>query len=269
MLTLWQDLRFAARVLKKNPGFTAVAVLAVALGVGANTTIFSAVNALMLRPFSFPNTDRLVMAWERGVDGSFQRGSVSPGNYAEWREQTTAFEQLAAYHPQFFNLTEGDQPERLAGARVTPNLFRVLASRAERGRTFTDEEGRPGSEGVVLLRHSLWRERFGADPGIVGRQVQLNGRPLTVVGVAAPEFHGAEWALGMKFWAPLMIKQHLGGGTNNWINARGSHWLEVFGRLKPGVTEEQASAALTSVAARLEAEYPEARNKNVRVLVIE
>ncbi|HEX8187722.1 MAG TPA: ABC transporter permease, partial [Pyrinomonadaceae bacterium] len=162
-MTLFQDLNFAARMLWKNPGFTAVAVLAVALGVGANTTIFSVVNALLLRPFAYETTQRVVMVWERGVDQANNRNSVAPANYLDWRDQTKSFEELAAYNQQHFSLNEGEQPERVPGARVTPSLFRVLAAHAERGRTFGEEDGRPGADPVVLIRHSLWRERFGAD----------------------------------------------------------------------------------------------------------
>ncbi|HEV3469186.1 MAG TPA: ABC transporter permease [Pyrinomonadaceae bacterium] len=248
MLTLWQDLRFAARVLRTNPGFTAVAVLALALGVGANTTIFSAVNALLLRPFSYPNTDRVVMVWERGVDGSFQRGSVSPANYAEWGAQTTAFEQLAAYHPQFFNLTEGDQPERLAGVRVTPNLFSVLGVAAERGRTFTPEEGEAGREQVALVKHTLWQRRFGSDPDIVGKTVRLDGKSYTVVGVLPRDFD-FPWA-SSELWVPVAFDAK---ERQN----RFSHYLQVAGLLKPGATPEQAHAEVSAVAERLRALYPD------------
>ncbi|HEX7957645.1 MAG TPA: ABC transporter permease, partial [Pyrinomonadaceae bacterium] len=204
MTTLLRDLSFAARMLWKNPGFTAVAVLAVALGVGANTTIFSCVNALLLRPFAYETTDRVVMVWESSISETNNRNSVSPANYHDWRGQTKAFEELAAYSQQHFSLNEGDQPERVPGARVTPNLFRVLAVHAEHGRTFKDEEGAPGSDDVVLVKHSLWRDRFGSDPDLVGKTVRVDGRPHTVVGVMPEEF---DFPLNAsQVWAPLSFE---------------------------------------------------------------
>jgi len=248
MMSLWQDLRFAARVLRKNPGFTAVAVLAVALGVGANTTIFSAVNALLLKPFSYPNTDRLVMVWEKGLDGSFQRGSVSPANYAEWRQQTNSFDQLAAYHPQFFNLTEGDQPERIAGVKVTPNLFAALGVDAERGRTFAAEEGEAGREQVALVKHSLWQRRFGSDPDFVGKTVRLDGKTYTVVGIMPKDFD-FPWGTS-ELWVPLAFTAEEGRN-------RFSHYLQVAGLLKPGASAEQAHAEVGAVAERLRRQHPD------------
>jgi putative ABC transport system permease protein len=242
MLSFWQDLRFAGRMLRKNPGFTAVAVLAVALGVGANTTIFSCVNALLLEPFSLPNTDRLVMAWERGADGSFQRGSVSAGNYFEWRDQTTSFEQLAAYSTQHFNLTEGDQPERLAGARVTPNLFAALGARAARGRTFAAEEGEPGRAQVALVKHDLWQRRFNADPALVGRDIRLDGKTYTVVGVMPADFDFP--VNGSELWVPLAFTPQEARNFNN-------HYLKIVGLLKEGATLEQAHADVVAAAERL------------------
>ena len=248
MLSLWQDLRFAARVLVKNPGFTAVAVLAVALGVGANTTIFSAVNALLLRPFSFPNTDRVLMVWEKSLDATFLRGSVAPGNYWDWRAEARSFEHLAAYQPQFFNLTDGDQPERLAGARVTPNLFAVLGVSAERGRAFAEEEAEPGREQVALVKRSVWQRRFGSDPGLVGKSVRLDGRQFTVVGIMPDDFD-FPWS-STELWVPLApdAKERAN---------RDSHYLQVAGLLRPGATIEQARAEVAAVAERSRGLHPD------------
>jgi putative ABC transport system permease protein len=247
-MTLWRDLGYAARTLWKNPGFTAVAVLAVALGVGANTMIFSVVNALLLRPFAYETTPRNVMVWERGVEQTNQRNSVAPANYHDWREQTRAFEELAAYNPQHFSLNEGDQPERVPGASVTPSLFRVLAARAERGRTFTEEEGRPGADPVVLITHRLWHERFGADPDIVGRTVRIDNRPRTVVGIMPDDF---DFPLNAcQVWAPLAFDAED-------VQNRGNHYLQVVGLLRPGVTVAQADAEVRAVAERARALYPD------------
>ena len=247
-MTLWRDLGFAARMLWKNPGFTAVAVLAVALGVGANTTIFSVVNALLLRPFAYETTPRVVMVWERGVDQTNNRNSVAPANYLDWREQTRVFEELAAYSQQHFSLNEGEQPERVPGASVTPSLFRVLAASAERGRTFSEEEGRPGADPVVLIKHSLWRERFGSDPDIVGRAVRIDNRPRTVVGVMPDEF---EFPLNAcQVWAPMAFDAE---DAQN----RGNHFLQVVGLMRPGVTVGQADAEVRAVAERARTLYPD------------
>jgi putative ABC transport system permease protein len=247
-MTLFRDISFAARMLWKNPGFTAVAVLAVALGVGANTTIFSVVNALLLRPFAYETTPRAVMVWERGVDETNGRNSVAPANYLDWRDQTKVFEELAAYGQQHFSLNEGEQPERVPGASVTPSLFRVLAARAERGRTFTEEEGRPGADPVVLISHGLWRERFGADPDIVGRTVRIDNRPRTVVGVMPEEYDFPVNAC--QVWAPLAFDAE---DAQN----RGNHYLQVVGLMRPGVTVAQADAEVRAVAERARTLYPD------------
>jgi len=248
MTTIWRDVRYAARMLWKSPGFTAVAVLAVALGVGANTTIFSCVNALLLRPFAYETTDRAVMVWERGIDRAGSRNSVAPANYLDWRDQTRVFEELAAYSQQHFSLNEGDRPERVPGARVTPSLFRVLAVRAERGRTFTEEEGQAGANPVVLIKHSLWRERFGSDPDIVGKSVRVDGRDRTVVGVMPQDF---DFPLnGGELWAPLSFEPK---EAQNRFN----HYLQVVGLLRPGVSVEQADAEVRGVAERARQLYPD------------
>ena len=260
MNTLWRDLSYAARTLWKSPGFTAVAVLAVALGVGANTTIFSCVNALLLRPFSFETTDRAVMIWERSLDDRYEHSSVAPANYFDWREQTKVFEELAAYNQQHFNLSEGEQPERVAGARVTPNLFRVLAVRAERGRTFLDEEGEPGRDQVALLKRTLWERRFGSDPDIVGKTVRVDGRPYTVVGVMPADY---DFPLnGGEIWTPRSFDQKE-------RHSRGNHYLQVVGLLRPGVTKEQAAAEVSAVSERARALYPDTnagRTSNLETL---
>ena len=235
-------------MLWKNPGFTAVAVLAVALGVGANTTIFSVVNALLLRPFAYETTERVVMVWERGVDEVSNRNSVAPANYFDWRDQTRVFEELAAYSQQHLSINEGEQPERVPSAVVTPSLFRVLAARAERGRTFTEEEGRPGADPVVLIKHSLWRERFGSDPDIVGRTVRIDNLPRTVVGVMPDEF---DFPLNAcQVWMPFAFDA-------DDLQDRRNHYLQVVGLMRPGVSVAQADAEVRAVAERARTLYPD------------
>ncbi|HEX8651888.1 MAG TPA: ABC transporter permease [Pyrinomonadaceae bacterium] len=248
MGTLLQDLRYGLRMLAKWPGFTAIAVLAIALGIGANTTIFSCVNALLLHPFSFGNQERLMMIWERNLEAGFKRGSVAPANYAVWRDENHVFEQMVAYQQMHFNLNEGDQPERIAGSLVTPNFFTVLAASAAQGRVFTAEEAEPGREQVLLVKHSLWERRFGSDPNLVGKSLTLGGKSFTVVGIMPPDFDFP--ANGGELWAPLAMDAKELADRNN-------HYLHVLGLLKPGVTAAQAQSELTAIAARLQQQYPE------------
>jgi putative ABC transport system permease protein len=248
MGTLWQDLRFGARMLRRNPGFTLVAVVALALGIGVNTMIFSCVKALLLRPFDFSTGDRLVMVWGRNLAAGIQRSSVSPGSFNEWRARAGSFEELVTYSNTYFNLTEGDQPERVTGARVTPNFFKALGVKPERGRAFLPEDGEEGRNAVVLVKHSLWERRFGSDPSLVGRSISLDGKPHTVVGVMPKDF---EFPMnGSELWAPIAFTPK--EASNHYL-----HYLQVFGLLKPGATVEQAQAEMTAIAERQQQEHPD------------
>ena len=248
MGTLLQDLRYAFRMLVKKPGFTAIAVLAIALGIGTNTTIFSSVNALLLHPFNFSTQDRLVMLWEQNLEVGNRRGSVSPGNYADWRDRNHVFEETAAFSQHHFNLTEGETPERVAGAQVTPNFFKALDVKSEMGRTFSKEEGEKGREQVVLLKHSLWQRRFAGDKEIVGKSVRLDGKSYTVVGVMPEDF---EFPLNSsEVWVPLAFDPKEAAERNN-------HYLQVMGLLKAGATKEQAQAELRAIAEHNQQQYPE------------
>jgi putative ABC transport system permease protein len=242
-----QDLRYALRILWKNSGFTSVAVLALALGIGANTTIFSAFNALLLRPFNFPDPDSLVVLWERPPNTT-ARHSNAPANFLAVREQNTVFSHLAIYNNNSLNLTEGDRPERLEVAAVSPALFDALGARAALGRTFRAEEEQEGRDQVVILTHDFWRRRYATDPGVVNRTLQLNGRPYTVVGVMPEDFNFPP--TGNDILIPFTI-------TDKAREERGNHYARVMGRLKPGVTGAQADAELAAIAGRLTAQYPE------------
>jgi putative ABC transport system permease protein len=247
MGTVLQDLRYALRILWKNPGFTAVAVVALALGIGANTTIFSAFNALLLKPFSFPDPDSLVVVWERPPKTS-TRNSVAPANFISVREQNTVFSHLAIYNNNSLNLTEGDKPERLEVAVVSPSLFDALGVRAAHGRTFAAEEEQDGRDKVVILTHDFWRRRYATDPAVVNRTLMLNGQPYTVVGVMAEDFNFPP--TGNDILIPFTINDKVRG-------ERGNHYVRMMGRLKPGITQAQADAELAAIAARLEAQYPD------------
>jgi predicted permease len=272
MRTYLKDVRFGLRVLWKSKAFTAVAVLTLALGIGVNTAIFSGVSAFVLRPLSgISEPEGLLSLFEAPIDGRGGYNDFSYPDYKDYLERTDVFEGVEAN--TMVQAAIGDERERTDvdwGQMVTGNFFDVMRAKMQLGRGFLPEEGStPNTHPVVVLSHDLWRTRFNSDSSIVGKTVQLNGHPFTVVGVADQEFTGSKWALGMKFWVPLMMKQQVTGGSGDWQTQRGNHWLELMGRLKPGVTKQQAASSLTAVAARLEGEYPEARNKNVQVLVVE
>jgi putative ABC transport system permease protein len=241
-------MRYAARMLLKRPGVTLVAALAMALGIGANTTIFSTVHALILKPFSFARQEQLAVVWEQNLAVGSVRGAVAPGNFIDWREQNQTCEQLVAIEQYNFDLADGDQPERFAGYRVTAGFFDALSATAAYGRTFLPEEYEAGHENVVALKHSFWQERFGADPRIVGRTLAINGKSFTVVGVMPPEFNYPY--RGGQMWTPLVFN-HMQRTDRRWHN------LEVMGLLKPGVGIEQAQADLGEIARRAQTEFPE------------
>jgi macrolide transport system ATP-binding/permease protein len=273
MRTYFKDVRFGLRVLWKSKGFTAVAVLTLALGIGVNTAIFSGVSAFVLRQLpGVSEPEGLVSLFEAPVvSGRGGFNNFSYPDYKDYVERTDVFEGVQAN--TMVQAAIGADRERTDvdwGQLVSGNFFDVMRAKMALGRGFLPEEDKtPGTHPVVVLSHDLWRTRFDSDRSIVGKTVQLNGHPFTVVGVANEEFTGSKWALGMKFWVPLMIKQQVMSGSDAWITQRGNHWLELMGRLKPGVTRDQAASALTAVAMRLESEYPEERNKNVRVQVLE
>ncbi len=245
---LLQDLRYGFRMLLKHPGFTIVAVLAIALGIGANTTIFSCVNALLLQPFSFANQERLMAVWERLPETGIRRGSVAPGNYADWRDRNQVFEQMTAISKRAFNLTEGDQPERVSGSRVTPSFFTVLGVKPSHGRAFTEEEGQLGHEQVALVKQSLWERRFASDPNLIGKQIKVDGKSYTVIGILPQDFN---YPLnGSELWIPLVFdaKEQV---------ERGNHYLEILGLLKPGITKAHAQAEIDAISLQAQQQFPE------------
>jgi putative ABC transport system permease protein len=248
MERLIQDVRYGVRMLWKRPGFTAVVVLTLALGVGANTAIFSVVNAVLLRPLPYRNAERLV--WVAGnVRGGTARASVSPPDYVDYRAQNTVFEEFAASTtvPNAVNLTGAGEPERLTGSRVTANYFRAFGVEPALGRVFLADEERAGPESVAVLSDGLWKRRFGGDPSVVGKSLTLDGRAVTVVGVAPPEF---QYPAGAELWLPLDF-------DDPEMKMRAAHFLRPIGLLKEGVTLEQARAETDLIARRLEEQYPE------------
>jgi putative ABC transport system permease protein len=261
--TFFQDIRYGARVLAKNSGFTAVAVLTLALGIGANTAIFSVINELLLRPLPFPGAERIVMVWERRVtpEGSSQN-TTSRFNFLGWREQSTAFEALAAFSDQRLGLTGGGEPEEISVQFTNPELFRILGVEPLLGRGLTPEDARPDAPKVAVLSHGLWRRRFGGDPQLIGKAITLNGAPFTVAGVL-PE--GFQWHIRTMSGTgkPAEIWTVLSMPTEGEAASKG-RFLSVVARLKPGVSFERAQAEMKTIAARLEVDEP-AYNKGVTV----
>ena len=244
-----QDLRYAVRVLRKNPGFTLVAILTLALGIGATTAIFSVVNGVVLRPLPYAAADRLVVIWGNlrrpGLDGL----PASAGEYVDYRDRTRAFDFVAAYDSDGFNLTGSGDPERIEGAVVTPTLFPLLGVSAQIGRTFLAEEERPGREQVVVLSHGLWTRRFHADPTIVGRAVVLDGKPVQVVGVMPAGFRFP--STSTEIWKPILLDADAVSEDN-----RGSHGFTVLARLRAGVPVERGQADLDAVTATFKEAHP-------------
>ena len=253
MNTLIRDLRYGIRLLSKNPGVTAIAVLTLALGIGANTAIFSFTDAILLRPLDFKNVDRLVMVWT-GSRGTFDRENVSPADYVDWKNQNNAFEYLTAINWWDVNLTGSGEPERVQGFEVSPDFFKALDEQPVSGRTFVPEEDQPGRNQVVVLSYDLWQRRFALDPNIVGQTIMLDGRGFTVVGVMPKDF---EWPTTAELWTPLVL-------SNEDLSSRARHYLRVMGRIKPDVTLAQADAEMNVIARRLEQQYPDT-NKNLGV----
>ena len=241
MSTLLQDLRYGLRMLAKNPGLTVVAVVALALGIGVNSSIFSVVNALLLHPFPFQHLDRLVTVWETAPKQNEYRIAPAPANFRDWREQSHSFEELAAGHGWEVNVTGTGVAERVDGFQVTPDFFPLLGMRAQLGRTISSADFEAGHTSVVVVSYGFWQQRLGATPGVVGSQVRLNGLDFTVIGVMPRDF---EYPMGIDVWGPLDL------GPAEQANRTG-HYLRVIGRLKPEVSLAQGQADLQAIASRL------------------
>ncbi|MFL6277890.1 MAG: ABC transporter permease [Blastocatellia bacterium] len=250
MEILWHDLRFAIRTLLKKPGFTFVLVLALALGIGANTAIFSVVNAVLLRPLPYKQADRLVWIWGTDPKDDIDHEVASPPDYNDWKTQGQSFEEMGAFANTRLTLTGSGEPERYDGAFVTDGFFEVLGVPAARGRTFTPDEDKPNGPRVIILSHGLWQRRFGGDPNVIGQSITINGNPFTVVGVMPAHFKHPrpESNRNAEMWLPLQIDYAKAG--------RRSDSLGVIARLKPGLAIEQARAEMTTIAAQLEQQYP-------------
>src|SRR6185369_13530493 len=222
-----------------------VAVITLALGIGANTTIFSFVNGILLRSLPYPQPERLVVLDETALRRGITSMGVSYPNYLDWREQNRVFEDIAAYDTSSLALTGSGEPEQLQGAEIAHGLFEILRVAPLMGRTFTEEEDRPKHDTVVILSHGLWQRRFGGDPGVIGQTILLNARPFTVIAVMPPDFRFPEVS---EYWVPL--------GLDTQMYTRNDHGLEAVARLKDGVSIARARAEMSDLAERIEQQNP-------------
>ena len=242
MNTIWQDLRYGVRMLAKNPGFTMLGVITLALGIGANTAIFSVVNAVLLRSLPYANPDELVRVYGiKGIDAPESRFPFSPALYLHLKAHTNSLNDVAALSNKGWaaNLTNSGEPERLQGFQISANLFSLLGVNAQFGRTFSTEEDQPGSEHVVVISHDLWQRRFGGDRSVLSHSLTLNNEPYTVIGVLPSDFR---FYTNTDVWTPLAfdVKE---------ANEQNSRYLDVFARRKPGFSIEQAAADTDQVTA--------------------
>jgi len=251
MEILWHDLRFALRTLIKKPGYTFVLILALALGIGANTAIFSVVNAVLFRPLPYKNAERLVWIWSTNPRNDIEFEVASAPDYNDWKTQNQSFEEMGAFVSTRLTLTSNGEPERYDGAYVSDGFFEVLDAQPIIGRTFTPEENKPNSAHVIVLSHGLWQRRFGGDPKIVGDAITINGSPYTVVGIMPAVFKHPrpEANRQAEMWIPLQVDYAKAG--------RRGDYLGVIARLKPNVAIEQSRAEIKTIAAQLEQQYPD------------
>jgi putative ABC transport system permease protein len=250
MHSLIQDLRYALRQLRKSLGFTAVAVITLALGIGANTAIFSVVNGVLLRPLAFKDPGRLVRVWHVPPAKSFPgmtTFSVSAANYLDWERQNQVFEGMAIYSFHGFTFTGTDKPEQVDACSASSGFFLTLGVQPVLGRVFTPEEDQPGRSNVVMLSHRLWQEHFGSNPAIVGQNITLDGQSYLVAGVMPASFQFPDFA---QMWTPM-------AWTDKERAVRGEHHSVVVARLKPGIDLKQAQAEMNTISSRLEQQYPE------------
>jgi predicted permease len=242
MQTLWQDLRYGVRMLLKQPGFTLIAVCTLALGIGANTAIFSVVDAVLLRPLPYPDSEQLTWVWMDNRQEGIAEDIASWPNFEDWRAQNQTFQGMAGVRDRRFNLTGTGEPEELKGANVSANFFDLMRVSPQHGRTFSAEEEQEGRDQVVVIGYGLWQRRFGGDAKLVGQTLSLNGQPHTIIGAMPPGF---QFPNQTEIWKPLVPDAQL-------RTARSAFWLPVIGRLKPGVTRTQVQTEMAGIAQRLE-----------------
>jgi putative ABC transport system permease protein len=252
METFWQDLRYGARMLVKSPVFTIVAVIALALGIGASTAIFSVVNAVLLRALPYQEAERLVAVWEYNRVRDRHQNSISAANFLDWQEQNSVFDDLAGYTDGNINLVDEGEPEQITVQYATSNLFSVLGVQPIQGRAFLPDDGKPDQPKIVILSHGLWQRRFASDPGIIGRKLQMNGTETEVVGVLPANFkwfikNGSLVGKPAEAWMPFYLGED--------FRVRRGRFMAAVARLKPNVTLAQAQTEMDIIGARLEEQY--------------
>lgn len=267
METLFQDIRYGVRMLTKNPGVTAVAVLTLALGIGANAAIFSGVSAFVLRPLAVPEPHQLVRPMEMADDRGLS-DEMSYPDFSDYRAQATLFEAMSAEEMLPVALDSENQNDVIWGQVVSGTYFDVVRVKPFMGRAFLPDEDRTaGAHPVVVISHNLWQQRFASDPNIVGKSIRMSNRGYEVIGVMPPTFVGSKFALAMDFWAPMAMVEEL-RRSPGLLSVRDSHWMNVLGRLKPGVTLEQATQELQAISARLNQAHPSDRASNTQAQVV-
>src|SRR5688572_3589417 len=260
MSSLFTDLRHGVRLILRAPGFAAIAIATLALGIGANTAIFSTIDGVLLRPLPYGDPDRLVMVWEDVSYLGFPRNTPAPGNYIEWKSRNRVFTDIAATRGASANLTAGGPPEQVLGRRVTANFFTVLDVTPLLGRTFTEEEDRTGAP-VAVISYSLWQRRFSGNQSAIGSDLMMNGAARTVIGVMPPGFSfRSDAANPIEFWTPIQF-------TPAESANRVAHFLTVVARLRPEITIEQGREEMQAIAAQLGREFPDT-NGRVGAVVI-
>ena len=256
METLWQDIRYGVRMLRKDAGFTTIALLTLALGIGANTAIFSILEAVLLKPLPFPEPHRLMAIWGTDSKNGEARRAISYPDFTDYHDRNRSLESLAAYTDGMFTLTGNGDPAQLHGAIVSASLLSVLRVAPEIGAGFTPEDDKPGAR-VVLLSHSLWNTRYGGDPAIIGRSIVLNERPYAVVGVMPASFQFPLDVEAVDFWTTMAVEMVSDAEGEPLAAQRGAHFLYGIARLKTGTTLSQANADAVAVSAGLEKQYPD------------
>jgi macrolide transport system ATP-binding/permease protein len=256
MAAVWKDIRYGARLLARSPGFTLMAVLSLALGIGVNSAMFSIVNAVLWRRLPVPEPDRLVAIYTGERESRYDPSSYP--DYVDFRDENQALSGLAAHNPVFLAYTKGQRTELILGEIVSGNYFSVLGIPAARGRTLLPSDDlAPGKSPVVVISHGFWQKRFASDPALVGRAIELNGRAFTVVGIAPEAFKGLSVGLAADVWVPMMMQSQVIPDKARRLDRRDAHWLLMTGRLKPGVTFDQARSQLETIAGRLGKRFPD------------
>ena len=246
LATSVRDARHAIRMLLNTPGFSLIALITFALGIGVNTAVFSVFNGVLLRPLPYPDADRITMIWLDNRRQGIKEDITSHPNYRDWREQNTSYAHMAAFTRSSFSLTDSGEPERLVGAQTTASFFDVMGTQPILGRVFTAEHEKSGNDAVIVLSHGLWQRKFGGSPAVLGRTIVLSGRAHEVIGVMPPQLQLPDKA---ELWKPLAPDENL-------RNARGAFWLPVIGRLKPGISLKEAQTEMSAISARMEQQFP-------------